>query len=180
MRRRIAHALFGAATLAAAAVAGLDAARLLQARRVDAAIARADAPDPADARLPQARFAQARVLAASAAFEPAVAAHKAIVRDERGPLRRAAQYDLGNLYLREAVRHGAQAAPQQLPLVELAKQSYRDVLRDDPDDWDARYNLERALQLAPEAEETTSAETEPQANKQRVSTTQGLPRGELP
>jgi hypothetical protein len=30
-------------------------------------------------------------------------------------------------------------------LVELAKQRYRDLLRAEPQDWDARYNLERAL-----------------------------------
>ena len=180
MRRRVVHALFGAATLAAAALAGVDAARLRQAVRVDAAIARASAPERADAALPEARFAQARALAAAGAFDAAVAAHKALVRDGRGALRRAALYDLGNLYLREAVRHGVANAPQQLPLVELAKQSYRDLLREEPGDWDARYNLERALRLAPEADEGTSAEAEPSTDKQRVSTTQGLPRGELP
>jgi mxaK protein len=180
MRRRVVHALFGAATLAALAIAGVDAWRLAQAERIDAAIARASVPGGADAGVPEARFAQARALAASSAFEPAVAAHKAIVRDERGALRRAARYDLGNLYLREALRQGVQQAPQQLPLIELAKQSYRDLLREAPSDWDARYNLERALQLAPEAGEEASADAEPQVNKQRVSTTQGLPRGELP
>ena len=180
MRRRIAHALFGAATCAALALAGVDLRRLLQAERIDAAIARAGAPERADASVPEARFAQARALAASAAFEPAVTAHKALVREAPPRLRRLAQYDLGNLYLREAVRHGPADAAQQMPLVELAKQSYRDLLRDDPGDWDARYNLELALRLSPEAEEESADDAEPSVNKQRVSTTQGLPRGALP
>ena len=180
MRRRFGHVLFGAASCAAIALAGIDAWRLAQAGRIDAAIARADAPARADAGVPEARFARARALAASAGFEAAVAAHKAIVREQAGRLRRLAQYDLGNLYLREAMRHGPADAAQQLPLVELAKQSYRDLLRDDPADWDARYNLELALRLSPEADEESSADAEPSAAKQRVSTTQALPRGELP
>jgi len=180
MRRRVAHAAFALATLAALALAGVDAWRLARAERVNAAIARADAPAPGDAGLPEARFARARAVAASAGFEPAVAAHKTLLRDERGSLRRAALYDLGNLYLREALRDGPAGAQQRLPLVELAKQAYRDVLREDPADWDARYNLERALQLAPEADVEETAEAEPSTNKQRVTTTQGLPRGALP
>ena len=39
---------------------------------------------------------------------------------------------------------------QTRPLLEMAKQRYRDLLLADPMDWQARYNLERALAAAPE------------------------------
>jgi mxaK protein len=67
-----------------------------------------------------------------------------------------------------------------LPLVELAKQSYRDALRAEPFDWDARYNLERALALAPEADDANSDDTEPPANKERTVTTAKVGRKDLP
>jgi mxaK protein len=35
-------------------------------------------------------------------------------------------------------------------MLEQAKERYRELLRIDAGDWDARYNLERALWLAPE------------------------------
>jgi mxaK protein len=43
------------------------------------------------------------------------------------------------------------------PLLELAKETYREALRLDPGQWDARYNLERALRLAPEQEDAPKA-----------------------
>ena len=68
-----------------------------------------------------------------------------------------------------------------LPLIELAKQRYRDALRDRPDDWDARYNLERALWLAPEIETAQAAEEEEeQAPRERVVTTLQGVRLDLP
>ena len=61
-----------------------------------------------------------------------------------------AAYELGNMYLREGLSRAPEGPAAFLPLVELAKQRYRDVLRRSPENWDARYNLERALRLAPE------------------------------
>jgi len=60
-----------------------------------------------------------------------------------------AQYNLANHYLRQALS-GATDANAVMPLVELAKQRYRDALALKPEHWNARYNLERALRLAPE------------------------------
>jgi mxaK protein len=39
-------------------------------------------------------------------------------------------------------------------MLETAKARYRELLRLEPGNWDARYNLERALRLAPEAQDT--------------------------
>jgi mxaK protein len=180
VRRRHAHALFAAASVALAVVATLQWWRLEQARRVNRAIAAATQPAAPDRDLPEARFAQALALAGSGRYEAALAAHKALVRSARGALKEAAQYNLGNLHLREALKPGRAAGNDALPLVELAKQSYRDALRSDPADWDARYNLERALALAPEIDEQAADDAEPPANKERTVTTAPVGRSDLP
>jgi mxaK protein len=180
MRRRTGHALFAAASLALVALAAAQWLRLAQAERVNRAIALAAQPAGPDRLLPEARYAHALALARAGRYEDALAAQKAFVQAEHGPLRRAMQYDLGNLHLREALRKGPADLDAALPLVELAKQSYRDVLRADPDDWDARYNLERALALAPEADDEGAQPAEPVANKERTVTTARVGRKDLP
>jgi len=65
-------------------------------------------------------------------------------------IRTGAQYNLANLYLREALSGDDAISSRTRPMVELAKQRYRDLLTKMPGHWSARYNLERALRLAPE------------------------------
>ena len=180
MRRRHVHAIFGLASLLAAALVVASGLRLAQAERVDRAMARATAPDAADRDVPQARFAQALALATAGRYEAALRAHKALLQDEQGPLREAALYNLGNLHLREALKAGPARADAAGPLVELAKQSYRDALHADPMDWDARYNLERALQLAPEVDEQATDDGEPEPDKELTITTAPAGRSDLP
>ena len=62
----------------------------------------------------------------------------------------AAEYNLANAYLREALKIDEKTSSKTLPLVELAKQRYRNLLHYSPQHWNARYNLERALIMAPE------------------------------
>jgi mxaK protein len=147
MTRRRVHLLFGAAALAFGLVAAWDGWRLVQAQWVNEAIASAEA-GALDASLPEARFARAVALARAGDVEGAAKAYKALIQEDRRDLKRAALFNLGNLHLREALKLGGGSST--LPLLELAKQGYRDLLRDDPMDWDGRYNLERALWLAPE------------------------------
>src|SRR5262249_7284820 len=109
-------------------------------------------PTTAANALPEARLARAVTLA-KIDYDGALGAYKSIIQANREDLRRVALYDLGNLYLRQALQVGLEDEGQSLPLLELAKQSYRDLLRRDPDDWDARYNLERTLRLAPESDD---------------------------
>jgi mxaK protein len=66
-------------------------------------------------------------------------------------LRRIARYDTANLYMRQAqqeIDRGESA--RAVPLIELAKGIYRGLLREEPADWDLRYNLERAVRILPE------------------------------
>ena len=90
-----------------------------------------------------------------------------------------ALYDLGNLHLHQAIQAGMADSTQSLPLTELAKQSYRDLLRQDPNDWDARYNLERALRLAPE-DEDDDQDSGPPDPREHERTTIADPRMDLP
>ena len=180
MRRRDVHASFATVGVLLAAAVAACGLRLAQAERVDAAIARATAPATADRAVPEARFAQALALSAAGRYEPALRAHKALVQDGPEALREATLYNLGNLHLREALKSWPASADASAPLVELAKQSYRDALRADPADWDARYNLERALQLAPEADDDAADAGAPEPDKELTITTAPAGRSDLP
>jgi mxaK protein len=177
MRRSVAHWTFGAIALACAAFAVDQGLRLHASERVNEAIANARISD-FDASIPQARFARAVALARAGESDVAIKAYKSLSGEHQGELRRRALYNLGNLYMRNALANVADTA-QSLPLVELAKQSYRELLRLTPADWDARYNLELALRLAPEVEAEMEEEKELPKREQSTSTLQGA-RIDLP
>ena len=155
----------GAPALAASAAQPASAAS-----RADAAIAR-DAP-----RL--VRLAQATALSRSGAFDEAFKVYSGLLEPgQSDSVSRHAQYNLGNMYLRQALAGGTRADAG--PLVELAKQRYRDLLRAEPQDWDARYNLERALRAAPEEQESTAEENNQPVERRSVSL-RGMTPGDLP
>ena len=138
------------------------------------------APHVQQSDLPEAQFAHALALSRTGDPDAAFKAYKTIAQGNRADLRVAALYNIGNLHMREAARKGADDPTQLLPLVELAKQSYRDVLREQPANWDARYNLERALQLAPEVEDVAAEEEETDAPEEHVSSTLQGAKMDLP
>ena len=118
----------------------------------------------------EVRFAQAHARAASGAGETALNRYAALHADDA--LGRAARYNGANLLLRQAVELQASPQPgQALALIELAKESYRQILRVDPGAWDARYNLERAQRLVPEPEQLDEAPPELNRNAERAATT---------
>ncbi len=174
MRRRVASWTFAGLAFACAAFAAHQAWQLHESERVNAAIASARIEN-FDASVPQARLARALALSRAGEFDAAVKAYKSVITEHRGELRSLALYDLGNLYMRTALANSSQA----LPLVELAKQSYRTLLRAEPANWDARYNLELALRMAPEVEREVEENEEPPKREQSTSTLQGV-RIDLP
>jgi mxaK protein len=178
LKRRTIHVLFGVSLLAFAALATVEGMRLREAQRVNAAIAGA-AQSESDSDLPEARFVRAMALAKAGDYENALKAYRALGREDGTRVSMSALYNAGNLQLREALREGPDAAVRALPLIELAKQSYRAVLRREPDSWDARYNLERALWLAPEIETTAGERIRRDAESRVMSTLQNT-RSELP
>lgn len=185
MRRRTAHLAFASVTLACALFTGYEALRLRQGERVNAAILAAEQGtrslegEFADSAIPEARFARAYALAKQGDLDKALVAYKALAREKRADLAVAALYNTGNLHLRAALAGGPNVTARSLPLIELAKQSYRAALRRDPNAWDARYNLERALWLAPELEPPDVDTIKRDAEERVMSTLQGT-RGDLP
>ncbi len=119
---------------------------------------------------PQLAFAQACALAASGADDAALKRFGALQSDAQ--LGSAARYNGANVLMRQAL--GLHAGPQPgqaLALVELAKESYRQVLRDNPARWDARYNLERAQRLVPDPEDIDASVAPAPSQSERAATT---------
>jgi mxaK protein len=172
------HLAFGATVAVCTVLAGYQGWRLHEARGVNEAIAQATDAVSAST-LPEAQFAHAVALAKQGDYEGALKQYKALGRGSRSDLATAALYNAGNLQLREALKEGRDAAVRMLPLIELAKQSYRGALRRDPQRWDARYNLERALWLAPELDETLVESLQRDAESRVMSTLQST-RADLP
>lgn len=172
MRRRVAHFAFGAVALVCAALATYQTVRLVRSERVNAAIASAQATG-LDTDIPEAQFARALALASAGKSDAALGIYKTLARSPRVDIKRAALYNTGNLYMRDAARRNADEGFESLPLVELAKQAYREVLRQQPDNWDARYNLERALMLAPEVEYEGDESDAPLKEQRVMSTIRG-------
>ena len=168
MTRKRVHLLFGAAAAAFGLLAAYHGFQLQRAERVNEAIAGASA-SLLDSTFPEAQLARAQALSTSGQYEAAVQTYKRLSQSDRIDLRRAALYNLGNLHMRQALKNGPSGAVESLPLIELAKQSYRDLLREDPGDWDARYNLERSLWLVPEvAEEDTDLNRPTESERRRI------------
>jgi mxaK protein len=124
-------------------------------------------------------FAKAYYLDRAGKHQQALSLYQEVINEGNARLAAAAKYNSGNINLREALaKRGPAANAEALPLIELAKQSYREVLRVDSDDWDARYNLERALRLVPEKEEKAATAQSSQGERQFTtmkSYTLGLP-----
>jgi mxaK protein len=140
------------------AVAALAAGELLRIDRWNAlmrspAIIAAPENAPSDVRL-----AQAKALAASGKFWAALSLYRQIIANGTPASRATARFNEGNLLLREAIAlHSAGDDARAQPLLQLAKESYRQVLREQPMEWDAKYNLELALRWAPESDEEEPA-----------------------
>ncbi len=145
MKLRSVASLLAAGIAVSVAVAAWEGYRLSKARDfnrlVDSGIDAAATQDT-----PQAEFARALSLAARNDYEGAVRAYKDLSRSTDGDLLQSVLYNLGNLHLREA-------------------------LRLNPQHWDAKYNLERALRLAPERESAIEEGPPLPQNSERAVTT---------
>jgi mxaK protein len=180
MRRRTVHALFASVAAACALAAAWQGWRLQQTAQLHRDIAAAattpgDTPAPHDAP-PAVKLARATALAQRpGAHDAAFRAYGALVQQGADDaIARQALYNLGNLHLRQGI------AGDAMPMIELAKQRYRDLLRADPDDWDARVNLERALRIAPEEPGAALADEENEPVERRRIRLRGMDAGDLP
>lgn len=201
MKRLSVHAAFAVAAVGMAGLAAWQALRLQQAIQLNERIAAAarlpvatpDAAATASAAAStsagpestvardaprEVRLAHATALSKAGAHDAAFKVYSSLLEPGRtDAISRHAQYNLGNMYLRQALAAGDRSDTR--PLVELAKQRYRDVLRAEPQDWDTRYNLERALRAAPEEQEAGVEEPNQPVERRNVSL-RGMKAGDLP
>ncbi|MBV8209072.1 MAG: hypothetical protein JO133_03320 [Burkholderiaceae bacterium] len=181
-RRALRIVLLAASVVAACALA-FESWRLARATYVNQQLAAyladqlTSAPLPSD---PRVWIAASREPEHAGQVAPAAALLRRAADASRGPLREIALYDLGNLYLREALRlRHAGADASALPLLELAKESYRSALLERPELWDAKFNLEMALRVAPDPDPDDTGAPQILTGERAVTTmrafTLGLP-----
>ncbi|SDR47857.1 mxaK protein [Paraburkholderia fungorum] len=153
MTRTFIHAIFATLALVCAGFALYDGIQLRHAVRVNREIAAAGADareNPSADEAPQVLLARATALSKAGHYDSAARIYESLIHDYPDDLGRIALFDLGNMYLREGRGDGAAHGVRSLAMIGEAKTRYRLLLRVAPDDWNARYNLERALWLAPE------------------------------
>jgi mxaK protein len=176
-RRRLQRWALPLLAVLLAALAAHDAWRLNQARRFNAAVDDTSATAQPLSRDQPSPMLFARAWRASQAdrVEEALALYTAAAADPQ----RAAQasYNAGNLHLRQALALAERNALAQTPQpAEMAKRMFRMSLQADPTFWPARYNLERALRLAPEGDEDAPLPP-PQQSERAVTTMRGFTLG---
>jgi len=99
-------------------------------------------------------FAAAYAAQTDGRFQEARVIYAKLEHSADEQLRAAAFYNTGNSYLQQVQTIDRETDEDlALPLIELAKGSYRDALRIEPEHWSARYNPERALQWLPDTRE---------------------------
>jgi mxaK protein len=143
-----------------------DGYYLWRASQLNRGLAELDAGGEVAGEHPYLRFAQAYTLQQDGEFDAALETYAAIDVPEDHHLLVDIEYNLANLYLRRALEYRESGAEDlALPLVELAKEYYRELLRNDSLDWPSKYNLELALRIAPETEpEKVEEERNPEHN----------------
>ncbi len=125
-----------------------------QTREYNTAIAQAQFEEAESFMGDYGLFAQAYAEQQLGEYQNARMIYSTLESAENESLRLAAAFNIGNTYLQQASTIDMESdSDLALPLIELAKLSYREVLSIDSQQWDARYNLERALQLLPDSRE---------------------------
>lgn len=173
--------LAAALALALAAGRAVDAWQAAQAnRQIGAGTAKPGAPAAV-------WFAHAIALERQGRFDEALDAYAEAQRFGGERLRQAVQVNSANLYLRRgiAVARDQGQSERAMALLQLAKSGYRQALRSQPDDWNARYNFELALRILPDLElrhwrqsgDETAQEPPPLKDKAAWSEISGAPRG---
>ena len=158
----------------------VDLAGLLEQRRVNAMPTRERIAVLAEHDTVRGALARAYRLQSGGRLQEAIADYGVIALDSEPELRTVQLFNLANLYLERAVQLEREDEIQPaMSLVELAKQNYREILARDPDHWDSRYNLSRALELLPDIAAVTyenerNPERSPQAPR-AARTYEGLP-----
>lgn len=93
--------------------------------------------------------------------ESALRLYTQALSQAEGELKQKLNYNLGTLYLEQAAdlwnRQGVWAYSRVITLLSLARDYLREAVRLDPEDLNARYNLEYALRITPPPREREPA-----------------------
>jgi mxaK protein len=124
-------------------------------------------------------FANALYLANHHQTEKALKLYAQATSSPNLHIRKNANYNMANLYLREANKlldaSGFDAWDKVTPLLAIAKEGYREALRLDPNWINAKYNYELALRIAPTIESATSRQKEDDELKNQETVPEGWP-----
>lgn len=133
-----------------------------------------------DTMPPEVIFAKALELNRQGDFQQALRLYLQIEPLVDADFRIDVKYNMGTVYLQQAAKlwkaKGVWEYAQINTLLDLAEQSFKQVLTDDPQHWSARYNLEFALRIRPPAKEEEKADW--QGHKSSVHAIMpGIPEG---
>ncbi len=151
-----------------------------QLERLNQAIANPDPVMVNENTPPILIFAKAERLNQLGKSAEAIRLYASLRNTENIDLRARALHNLATLYLRDGAQHwnahGVLDFAYVSAQVELAKEAYREALRLNPDNWDARFNLEYAWRITPPPKERSKSDFT--GSKSSVfSTLPGLPGG---
>ncbi len=156
MKRSTNHFLFGSIAAGLLLVTLWQSYKLYDTNKVTRAVSAVPEtltehnPDTTKKLHPAVVLQTANALSAGGEFDAAEALYVRLGDQQKdSTIGVASRFNLANHYLREGLRPDLPGA-QTRPLIEIAKQRYRDLLLAKPDHWDARVNLEHALRVAPE------------------------------
>lgn len=129
---------------------------------------------------PEVRLARSVFLRQKKRYSEALDTLSLIVSQGDRELQSLSRYNLGNVYLAEAMTEiESGRINQALPLLALSKQAYRQALTLDSQFWDAKFNLELAMRLLPEFDRISNGQPDdnPSQPSQLWTTVPGFPRG---
>lgn len=129
---------------------------------------------------PQVRLARAAYLHDKQRYSEALDTLSMLMDQPDRDLQTQSRYNLGNVYLSRAMAEiDAGHVEQAMPLLNLAKQAYRQALTLDSRFWDAKYNLELAMRLLPEFDRISDRQDDDNNTQpaQLWTTVPGFPRG---
>lgn len=141
--------------------------------------------DPQDVAIgedtvPEVIFAKAQFTDQAGDYQDALRLYNTIQNAADPGFRERVRYNMGTIYLREAAAlwnaRGVLEYARVNTLVEMAKENLKETLRLNPDNQDARFNLEYAFRITPPPKEKEKANW--QGTKSSVfSTLPGIPGG---
>lgn len=111
---------------------------------------------------PMVSFARARYLNQKGDYQQALRLYLEIAKEGSPRFQIRVKYNMGVIYLQQASKlWNAKGVWEYSPintLLELAEQSFREVLRLEPEHRQARFNLEYAMRIRPPAKEEEKAD----------------------